>query len=106
MAEEYLKRRQLVHDLLIEIPGFKVNMPKGAFYFFPEVTDYFGKAYGEYTIDTAGDLCMYLLNEAHVSLVTGEAFGSPECVRLSYAASEEDLKEAISRIKSALEKLS
>ncbi len=106
MAAEYLKRRELVHGLLKEIPGFKVNMPTGAFYFFPEIASYFGTAYGDYKIDTAGDLCMYLLNEAHVSLVTGEAFGSPECVRLSYAASEEDLKEAIQRIKVAVEKLS
>ncbi len=106
MASEYLKRRALVHDLLVEIPGFKVNMPTGAFYFFPEVSSYYGTSVGDYKINNASDLCMYLLNEAHVSLVTGEAFGSPECIRLSYAASESDLKEAISRIKSALEKLS
>ncbi len=106
MAAVYLERRQLVHDLLVEIPGFKVNMPTGAFYFFPKVSSYFGKSTGNYKIDNASDLCMYLLNEAHVSLVTGEAFGSPECVRLSYAASEDELKEAIARIKSALEKLS
>ena len=106
MAKEYLNRRQLVHDLLVEIPGIKVNMPTGAFYFFPEVSSYFGKSTGDIQINNASDLCMYLLNEAHVSLVTGEAFGSPECVRLSYAASESDLKEAISRVKSALEKLS
>ena len=106
MEAEYLKRREIVHSLLTEIPGLKVNMPTGAFYFFPEVTSYFGTSYGEYSINNASDLCMYLLNEAHVSLVTGEAFGSPECIRLSYAASEDDLKEAISRIKSALEKLS
>lgn len=105
MAAEYLERRQLVHDLLVEIPGFKVNMPKGAFYFFPEISSYFGKSYKDYKIDTADDLCMYLLNEAHVSLVTGGAFGAPECIRLSYAASEKDLKEAIQRIKLAVEKL-
>ncbi len=106
MAAEYLKRRALVHDLLVEIPGFKVNMPTGAFYFFPEVSSYYGTSAGDYKINNASDLCMYLLNEAHVSLVTGEAFGSPECIRLSYAASEKDLKEAISRIKNTLEKLS
>lgn len=106
MAAEYLKRRELVHSLLVEISGFKVNMPTGAFYFFPEISSYFGTSYGDYKIDSAGDLCMYLLNEANVSLVTGEAFGSPECVRLSYAASEKDLKEAIHRIKVAVEKLS
>lgn len=106
MAAEYFKRRELVHGLLKEIPGFKVNMPTGAFYFFPEISSYFGTSYGEYTINNASDLCMYLLNEAHVSLVTGEAFGSPECIRLSYAASEKDLKEAINRIKTTLTKLS
>ncbi|MCF6352243.1 MAG: pyridoxal phosphate-dependent aminotransferase [Cyclobacteriaceae bacterium] len=106
MAAEYLKRRALVHGLLVEIPGIKVNMPTGAFYFFPEVTSYYGKSYQAYSINNASDLCMYLLNEAFVSLVTGEAFGSPECIRLSYAASEKDLKEAISRIKTALSKLS
>lgn len=106
MADEYFERRQLVHDLLLEIPGLKVNMPKGAFYFFPEISSYFGKSNGDIKINNASDLCMYLLNEAHVSLVTGDAFGSPECVRLSYAASEEDLKEAISRLKVALSKLS
>lgn len=105
MAAEYLKRRELVHSLLVEIPDFKVNMPTGAFYFFPEISSYFGTSYGDYKIETASDLCMYLLNEANVSLVTGEAFGSPECVRLSYAASEKDLKEAIRRIKVAVEKL-
>jgi len=105
MAKEYFDRRQLVYDLLIEIPGIKVNMPKGAFYFFPEVSSYFGKSYGDYSINSAEDLCMYLLSDAHVSLVTGDAFGSPECVRLSYAASVKDLKEAIHRIKVALEKL-
>ncbi len=106
MAAEYLKRRELVHGLLAEIPGVKVNMPTGAFYFFPEVISYYGKSYQAYAINNASDLCMYLLNEAHVSLVTGEAFGSPECIRLSYAASEKELKEAISRIKIALSKLS
>ncbi|MCB0505502.1 MAG: pyridoxal phosphate-dependent aminotransferase [Cyclobacteriaceae bacterium] len=105
MADKYFERRQLVHDLLVEIPGLKVNMPKGAFYFFPEVTTYFGKSNGDVTINNADDLCMYLLADAHVSLVTGDAFGAPECIRLSYAASEEDLKEAINRIKVALAKL-
>ncbi len=105
MAAEYLKRRELVHTLLGKIPGFKLNMPTGAFYFFPKVSSYFGTSYGNYKIENANDLCMYLLNEAHVSLVTGEAFGSPECIRLSYAASEKNLKEAINRIKEAVEKL-
>jgi aspartate aminotransferase len=105
MTSQYLKRREIVYNLLLQIPGIKVNMPTGAFYFFPEVSSYYGKSYGEYVVDNANDLCMYLLNKAHVSLVTGEAFGAPECIRLSYAASEDDLKEAIHRIKLALEKL-
>lgn len=106
MRDEYLKRRDLVHNLLNDIPGFKSNIPKGAFYFFPDVSSYFGKSYGDITINDASDLCMYLLEYAHVSLVTGQAFGAPEYLRLSYAASEEHLKTAIERIKTALAKLS
>jgi len=105
MAAEYRERRQMVYDLLNEIPGFETVMPSGAFYFLPKVSAYFGKAYGDYKINNAGDFCMYILEEAHVSLVTGEAFGVPECVRLSYAASREDLQEAFVRIKEALAKL-
>ncbi len=105
MANEYLERRQMVYDLLSEIPGLRTVMPSGAFYFFPQVSSFFGKSYDKWTINTAGDLCMYLLEGVNVSLVTGEAFGEPECVRLSYAASREDLKEAISRIADALAKL-
>ena len=105
MAAEYLRRRDLVKELLDSIPGFKTNVPKGAFYFFPDVSAWFGKTDGETTINNASDFCMYLLDHAHVSLVTGEAFGDPACVRLSYAASEEDLREAISRIKTSLAKL-
>ena len=105
MADAYLKRRSLVHGLLSELPGVKTNMPEGAFYFFPDVSAYFGKRFGEQVINNATDLCMYILENAHVSLVTGEAFGAPSCVRLSYAASEEQLKEAIRRIGEALSKL-
>lgn len=103
MAKAYLKRRDMVFPLLNEIPGIKANLPEGAFYFFPDVSDYFGKRDGETIINTAGDLCMYLLEKANVSLVTGEAFGAPNYVRLSYAASEENLKEALKRIKATLE---
>ena len=105
MAAEYLERRQIVYDMLNEIPGFKTIMPSGAFYFLPQVSYYFGKSNGDYTINNASDFCIYLLEEAHVSLVTGEAFGVPDCVRLSYAASREDLKEAFVRMKEALAKL-
>lgn len=106
MAAEYLRRRNLVHDLLKEIDGVKVNMPTGAFYFFPDVSSYFGKSDGERRINDANDLALYILEDAQVSVVTGEAFGDPNCIRLSYAASESDLREAISRIKNTLAKLS
>jgi aspartate aminotransferase len=106
MADEYLARREMVHGLLSEIPGINTNMPKGAFYFFPEVSDYFGKSYNGNTINNASDMSMYLLSEANVSVVTGAAFGAPKCIRISYAASREELVEAMSRIKEALSKLS
>lgn len=106
MAAAYKQRRTLVYDLLNEIPGLGVNMPEGAFYFFPNVKTYFGKSFGSHTINNAGDLSMFLLEDAHVSVVTGEAFGDPECIRISYAASEEDLKTAIANMKQSLAKLS
>lgn len=105
MAEAYFKRRELVMGLLKEIPGIKTHVPEGAFYFFPDVTAFFGKSAHGKTIENADDLCLYLLEVANVSLVTGEAFGAPSCVRLSYAASEEELKEALARIKKALGEL-
>lgn len=105
MSAAYLRRRDLVLGLMKEIPGLKTYTPQGAFYIFPDVTYYFGKSDGTTTIHTAEDLCMYLLNEAHVSLVTGEAFGDPDCIRFSYAASDENLKTAMSRIKESLAKL-
>jgi len=106
MAKAYKERRSLVYDLLNGLPGVKTNMPQGAFYFFPDVSSYFGKKFENQTISDASDLCMYILEHAHVSLVTGAAFGAPGCIRLSYAASEENLKEAVRRIKEALAKLS
>ncbi len=106
MTAAYLQRRELVYKLLSEIPGVKTNLPKGAFYFFPDVSHYFGMKNGNTQINNASDLCMYLLETAHVSLVTGEAFGDSNCVRISYAASTENLKEALKRIKEALSKLS
>ncbi|MDH5474638.1 MAG: pyridoxal phosphate-dependent aminotransferase [Cyclobacteriaceae bacterium] len=105
MAEAYLNRRGLVYDLLKEIPGIEINLPTGAFYFFPDLSSYFGKSDGNTTIENASDLCIYILEHANVSLVTGEAFGEPNCVRISYAASEDNLKEAIKRIKEVLSKL-
>lgn len=106
MAEEYLRRRDLVKTLLDQVPGFKSNLPTGAFYFFPDVSQLFGKSDGETVIHNADDLCLYLLDKAQVSLVTGDAFGDANCIRISYAASEEDLREAITRIKAAVAKLS
>jgi aspartate aminotransferase len=105
MAKAYLRRRDLVLDLLKEIPGVKTNVPKGAFYIFPDVSYYIGKYNGSQEIKNVDDLCMYLLNNAHVALVPGDAFGDPNCIRLSFAASDENLKKAISRIKTELAKL-
>jgi len=105
MKNEFRKRRDLVYGLLKEVPGIKVNLPDGAFYFFPEVKEYFGKSVNGQVINNAEELCLYLLNEAHVSTVTGEAFGNENCIRISYAAAEEQLVKAVSRIKEALSKL-
>ncbi|NMM48719.1 pyridoxal phosphate-dependent aminotransferase [Marinigracilibium pacificum] len=105
MAAEYLRRRDFVYELLNDLPGFKTNIPKGAFYFFPDVSYYFGKSDGNKTINNSSDLAMYILEEAHVSTVAGEAFGLPTSIRLSYAASEEELREAVKRMKVALAKL-
>ncbi len=105
MKEAFKRRRDLVLKHLNEIPGFETNLPKGAFYIFPNISSLFGKKYGEHTIETSQDLCVYLLEEGRVGLVPGDAFGSPDCIRISYAASEEVLEEAMKRIKEAIEKL-
>lgn len=102
MVEEYHKRRDIVYNLLKEIPGVKANYPEGAFYFFPDVSYYYGKSDGANVIKNGDDFCMYMLEKAHVSLVPGGAFGDEACVRLSYAASEKDLREALRRMKEAL----
>ena len=102
MLATFEKRRELVLSKMKEIPGLKLNFPKGAFYIFPDVTSYFGKTDGETVINNATDLTMYILNKGLVALVTGEAFGDPNCIRLSYAASDEILIEAINRIKTTL----
>jgi aspartate aminotransferase len=102
MVEEYRQRREIVFNQLKEIPGLKSNYPQGAFYFFPDVSYYFGKSTGTRTIANDVDFCMYILEEALVSLVPGGAFGDPNCVRLSYAASERELREALDRIKKAV----
>lgn len=105
MRESFLKRRDLVLGLLKDIPGLRFNKPHGAFYIFPDVSSYFGKSDGSTTIASATELCMYILKDAKVSIVTGEAFGDNKCVRLSYATSDEKLIEAMKRLKGSLAKL-
>ena len=102
MVKAFKGRRDLVVDLLRDIPGMKVNVPDGAFYLFPDVSEFFGKTFQGVTVTNADDLSLYLLDKAHVATVTGEAFGNPNCIRLSYATSEDQLKEALLRIKNAL----
>lgn len=105
MVAAYRQRRDYVCGALQKIPGVKANNPGGAFYAFPDISSFFGKKYGEYVINNDTDLSMYLLNEAHVATVAGSAFGSPECIRLSTANSMDNLREAVSRIETALAKL-
>lgn len=105
MIVAFKKRRDLVLGMLKEMPGVKANTPEGAFYIFPDISAFFGKKYKDYTITNAQDLCLYLLAEALVALVSGDAFGAPECIRISYAASEETLTKAMERVKEALAKL-
>jgi aspartate aminotransferase len=105
MVEEFKKRRDIVYSLLKEIPGLKVNLPAGAFYFFPDVSAYFGKSFNGETLKTPEDISLYLLREASVAAVSGEAFGDDHCIRLSYATSEEKLREALKRMKEAFGKL-
>ncbi len=102
MVDAFKNRRELVYNLLSEIPDFKLTMPEGAFYFFPDVSAYFGKTLRGTEIKNATDFAMYILAEANVATVTGDAFGNPNCIRLSYATSEDQLTEAIKRIKEAL----
>lgn len=105
MIAAFLGRRDLVLEKLREIEGVKVNVPEGAFYVFPDVSYFYGKSYNGTTIHNASDLCMYLLNDALVALVSGDAFGDENCIRISYATSEEVLTEALKRVKNSLEKL-
>lgn len=105
MTDAYRQRRDLAMQLLEELPGFKLNKPSGAFYLFPDISYYFGQTDGQTAIHNANDFCMYILQEAHVALVAGNAFGEPRCIRLSYAADEEDLQEAIQRIRKVLNRL-
>ncbi|MFC0604044.1 pyridoxal phosphate-dependent aminotransferase [Winogradskyella pulchriflava] len=102
MVDEFKNRRKLILGLLDDIEGFKTNEPEGAFYVFPNVSSYFGKTIKGKTINNATDMSLFLLEQALVATVTGEAFGNPNCIRISYAASQENIKEAIKRIKTAL----
>ena len=102
MVDEFNKRRDLILELLSEIPGFKLNEPQGAFYVFPDVSSYFGKKIHGNNIENANDFALFLLERAHVATVTGEAFGNPKCIRISYAANENDIKSAVKRIKKLL----
>lgn len=105
MRSIFKRRRDLALEQIKEIPGFEIREPKGAFYLFPKVSELFGKIYDDKEIKDSSDLSMYLLDKAHVATVTGEAFGEPNCLRLSYATSEEKMKEAIDRIKTAIKEL-
>lgn len=106
MKSAFIERRDFIISQLKRIDGMKINQPEGAFYVFPDVSSFFGKSNGDRLITDSNDLCLYLLEDAKVALVTGNAFGSPACLRISYAASMEELKEAMDRISQALSKLS
>lgn len=105
MRQAFERRRNLIVKLAKDIPGFEVNQPQGAFYLFPKCDSFYGKSTGERTIKDADDLAMYLLETAHVACVGGNSFGAPECIRMSYATSDENITEAMRRIKEALGKL-
>ena len=102
MVDEFASRREIIIELLSEISGFKMNQSQGAFYVFPDISYYFGKTVKGKKIDNASDFAFFLLEEAHVATVTGEAFGNDNCIRISYAASEENIRTAVSRIAEAL----
>ena len=105
MRNIFLQRRDMVYKLLCDIPGLKVRMPQGAFYFFPDCSSYYGKSFNGKKIENSTDMAFYLLNEANVATVMGSAFGDDSCIRLSYATSEDLLREALRRIKEALAQL-
>lgn len=102
MRDAFKKRRELCYNILKDIEGMKINMPDGAFYLFPDVSHYYGKSYNGHSINGSQDLCMYLLNQVYVVTVAGSAFGNDNCIRFSYATSEENLVKAMNRIKEAL----
>ena len=105
MRQAYAQRRELILSLLVEIPDLTYTVPQGAFYAFPDVSRYYGKRYGEHVINNSDNMIDYLLSEAHVACVAGSAYGEDKCIRLSYATSEANIKEALKRIKHALVQL-
>jgi aspartate aminotransferase len=105
MREAFLRRRDLICGLLSEVKGMKIRVPQGAFYVMPDITYYLGKSDGSTVIKDSDELALFLLDKAQVALVGGTAFGAPNCIRISYAASDNDIREAVKRIKTALEKL-
>ncbi|MFD2825437.1 pyridoxal phosphate-dependent aminotransferase [Leeuwenhoekiella polynyae] len=102
MVDEFKERRKLILGLLKDIEGFECNEPEGAFYVFPNISHYFGKTLNGTTINNASDFALYILEQANVATVTGEAFGNPNCIRISYAASQDQIREALARIKKAV----
>lgn len=105
MRKAFLRRRDLICGLLSEVKGMKVRIPQGAFYVMPDISSFFGKSDGKMTVNNSDDLALYLLDKAQVALVAGTPFGAPDCIRISYAAADEDLIEAVKRIKAALQQL-
>jgi len=105
MRQAFERRRNLIVELAKDIPGLEVNVPQGAFYLFPKCSSFYGKSDGERTINNSTDLAMYLLEVGHVATVGGDAFGDPECFRMSYATSDDNIREAMRRIKETLQKL-
>ena len=105
MRQAFERRKELIVRLAREIPGLEVNEPHGAFYLFPQCSSYFGKRFGDKVIENSTDFALYLLEHAHVATVGGDAFGSPRCFRMSYATSDENIVEAMRRIKEALAEL-
>ena len=106
MLEAFLRRRDVMHADLSKVPGIKLNLPMGAFYLFPDISELFGLSYEGRTLNNSDDVAMFLIEEAHVATVSGAAFGTPECIRISYAAADEVLAEAVRRIDTAVRKLS
>lgn len=105
MGVAFKRRKELIMNLLKDVPNIEVSNPEGAFYVFPKIDSYFGKSFNGQKIESSNDLCLYLLNEGHIATVPGEAFGEPTCLRISFATSDDKIKEAISRMKTALENL-